>query len=143
MIVATKIVHIAFAAVWFGHKVLIPRDMRQSIHHPVDGGGFIRRIERAERLGIGSGLGTILSGIGLILLTTGFAGTPLRIYFGLAAAIAMVFVGGLVARPAWKEIREGIIDDDLPRAAAAERPFTRALMIENLLWIGALGAMVV
>ena len=97
----------------------------------------------AQRLGIVSGLGTVLSGIGLILLTTGFADAPVRIYFGLAAALGMFVIGALVARPAWAEIQGGIQSGDTPRAAAAVKPFTRSLVIENFLWIVALGSMVV
>lgn len=143
MILATKILHVVFAAAWFGHKLLVPRDVRQSIHDPGGPGSLIRRMARAERLGILAGLGTVATGIGLILLTTGFAGTPLRIYIGLAAALAMFFVGGLVASPAWREIRSGLEADDLPRAAARVSSFTGALRLEGLLWVLALTTMLI
>ena len=143
MLVATKVIHILFAAAWFGHKLLIPRDVRQSVHAMTDGEGLIRRMLRAERLGILSGSGTVLSGIGLIALTTGFAETSVWIYFGLAAAIGILIIGALVARPAWNEIKGGIETGDAPRAAGRVKPFTRALALESLLWIGALGSMVV
>lgn len=143
MLVATKVIHILFAAAWFGHKLLVPRDVRQSVHVMTDSEGLIRRMHRAERLGILSGLGTVLSGVGLIPLTTGFAKTPVRIYLGLAAAIEIFIIGALVARPAWNEIKGGIETGDAPRAAAGVKPFTRALVLENLLWIVALGSMVV
>lgn len=143
MLVAVKILHIAFAAAWFGHKILIPRDVRQSVHDKSAGPALIQRMSRAERLGIGSGLMTILTGIGLILLGPGFADTPLQIYFGLAAALGMFVVGATVARPAWREIRAGIETSDSPRAAAGVKPLARALVVENLLWVVALGAMIV
>lgn len=141
MILATKILHIAFAAAWFGHKLLIPRDVRQSLHNPVESAGLIQRMKRAERLGIISGLGTLLTGIGLILLTDGFADTPLRIYLGLAAVLAMFAVGGFAASPAWRDLRRGLESDDLPGAASKLGAFTGALRLEALLWILALTSM--
>ncbi len=143
MLLATRILHIVFAAAWFGHKVLIPRDVRQSVHDMSDGSGLIRRMQRAQLLGIGSGLGTLLTGIGLIFLTTGFADTPFTIYFGLVAVIAMFILGAVVARPAWNRIKAGIEAGDAPQAAAGVKAFTRALVLENLIWILALGSMLV
>ena len=143
MIVAVKILHIAAAAVWFGHKLLIPGDVRTSIHDLPGAASFIDRMKRAERLGIAAGLVTLLSGLGLIYLVWGFAEAPLRIYFGLASALAMFVVGLTVARPAWQRIRLGIETGDIPAAAAGEVPFTRALALENLLWVLALGTMLV
>ena len=80
--------------------------------------------------------------LGLILLTAGFADVEWQVYVGAGAALAMFVVGAAVARPAWAEIRAAIENGDAPRAAAGVRPFTRALVLENLLWVLALGAMV-
>lgn len=143
MLVATKILHIAFAAAWFGHKLLIPGDVRRSIHDMADVEGLVRRMKKAERLGIGSGLGTLLTGFGLILLTVGFADTPVRIYVGLGAVIAAFVVGAAVGRPAWIKIKASIEAGDAPQATAEIKPFARALAIENLLWIVALASMLV
>jgi hypothetical protein len=143
VILAAKIIHVAFAAAWFGHKLLIPRDLRQSIHQREDGEAVIARMRRAERFGIVSGFGTVLSGLALIWLTTGFADTPLPIWLGLAAALAMFVVGGAVARPAWRVIRQGLAEDDYPRAASRSRSFVSALHLEGLLWVLALTAMLI
>lgn len=142
MIVAVKILHIAAAAVWFGHKLLVPSDVRASIHDLGASDLFIRRMKRAERLGVASGLVTLLSGLALINLVWGFAEGPLRIYLGLAAALAMFVVGAAVARPAWKRVRSGLEAGDVAGAAAGVGPFTRALALENLLWVFALATMV-
>ena len=113
MILITKIIHVAFAAAWFGHKLLVPRDIRASIHSRHEHMGLIQRIVRAERVGIVSGVGTLVSGIGLIVLTTGVAEAPLRIWLGLAAVLAMFVVGAVVARPAWRDVRGGLEANDL------------------------------
>lgn len=141
MLLITKILHVAFAAAWFGHKLLIPRDLRQSIHNRHEHMGLIRRVVRAERVGIVSGLGTLATGIALIVLTTGFAETPLRIWLGLAAVIAMVMVGALLGSPAWRDVRSGLEANDLPHAVSRVGPLIGALRLEGLLWILALTTM--
>lgn len=88
-----------------------------------------------------SGLGTLATGIALIVLTTGFADAPLRIWLGLAAVIAMIMVGALVGSPAWREVRAGLEADDLPRAVSRVGALIRALRLEGLLWILALATM--
>lgn len=141
MILAAKIIHIAFASAWFGHKLLVPRNLRQSIHEREDGQGVIARTRAAERLGIISGVGTVLSGLALIWMTTGLGDTPLSIWLGLAAALAMFVVGAGVASPAWRVIRHGLEEGDYPEAASRLRTFVGALHLEGLLWLLALTAM--
>ncbi|MGA7280471.1 MAG: hypothetical protein WBZ40_01680 [Acidimicrobiia bacterium] len=143
MVVTLKIFHILVAAAWFGHKLLIPRDMRDSIRHIGEGTElFIGRIKRAERLGQVAGLLTVASGLGLIYLVWGFADAPVRIYLGLGAALAMFVIGAALARPAWNRIEAGLTEGDATTAAASEPQLRRALLLENLLWVLALGAMV-
>lgn len=141
MILITNILHVTFAATWFGHRLLIPRDLRQSIHSRQEHMGLIQRVVRAERVGMVSGLGTLATGIALIVLTTGFADAPLRIWLGLAAVIAMIMVGALVGSPAWREVRAGLEANDLPRAVSRVGALIRALRLEGLLWILALATM--
>jgi small-conductance mechanosensitive channel len=137
----TEILHVTFAAAWFGHKLVIPRDLRQSIHSRHEHMGLIERVVRAERLGIVLGLGTLATGIALIVMTTGFAGTPLRIWLGLAAVIAIFMVWALMARPAWREVRSGLEANDLPHAVSRVGSLIGALRLEALLWILALTTM--
>jgi hypothetical protein len=142
MILALKILHISAAAIWLGHKILIPGDVRASIRNHSAVEPFLRRMKRAERLGIGSGLVTLLSGVGLAQLVWGLTEAPWRIYVGLAAALAMFVVGATMARPAWDRIESGLRSADLPVAASGEGKFARALALENMLWLVALGTMV-
>jgi hypothetical protein len=142
VIVALKIAHIAVAAAWFGHKLLIPSDIRESIRASA-GELSVQRLKRAERLGVVSGLLTLLSGLALIYLTTGFGDAPLRIYVGLGAVLAMFVVGAVSGRPASKQIKAGLLEGDAVMASAAEPRLRRALGLENLLWVLALGTMVI
>jgi hypothetical protein len=142
MIVALKILHVLAAAIWFGHKVLVPGDVRKSIRDLSGSAMFVDRMKQAQRLGIASGLVTVVSGLALTQLVWGITGAPIRIYLGLAAALAIFIVGATASRRAWRRIRSGIDAGDAPAAASGVGPFTRALALENLLWIFALGTMI-
>jgi hypothetical protein len=62
---ALLVVHIAAAAAWFGHKLLIPGDIaRPSAPDRQAASDMVVRVGRAARSGIGSALVTVLSGIG-------------------------------------------------------------------------------
>ena len=100
-------------------------------------------MHRAERLGIAAGLGTGLTGVGLILLTTGWGAVAAQVWVGLAAALLMFAVGGLVARPAWSRVKVSVSLRALGEAQRGAQTFKRTLIAENLLWIVALTAMVI
>jgi hypothetical protein len=137
------VVHIAAAAAWFGHKLLIPGDVHASIRD-VDGAPrFVSRIGRARRLGTVAGVVTIGTGIWLVYEVFGFADTPIRIWVGLGSALAIFVVAFVIARPAWKRIRSGMEDRDPASAASGVVRFRQALMLENFLWVLALVTMVV
>jgi uncharacterized membrane protein len=135
------ILHVLLAAAWFGHKLLIPRDVRVSVRQPASASLLIDRMSRAQRLGIVSGLGTLATGLWLIYLTTGFMDAAITTYVALGAVLAIFVVGASVARPAWNRIRDAVVADDIPTAAASVTGFTRALNLESLLWILALTMM--
>ena len=143
MIEVVTVVHIAFAAAWFGHKLLIPRDVRNSVRDPASGANLLDRMKRAQALGLFSGLVTLGTGIWLMILTTGIAEAALTTYVALGAVLAMFLVGGLVARPAWATIRDAIRSGDTPGAVGGVTSFNRAINLESLLWILALSMMVI
>lgn len=138
MLTALRILHVILAAAWFGHKILIPRDIRYSVASDDLFAALRGRMATAQRLGIAAGLGTLLSGVGLILLTTGFADAPMNIYAGFAIAITMFLVGAFMARPAWKRLAAA---ENRADRVGAVKGFTRTLALENLLWVLALAAM--
>jgi hypothetical protein len=135
------ILHVLVAAAWFGHKLLIPRDVRVSVRHTDSASLLIERMSRAQRLGIVTGLATLATGIWLMYLTTGVLDAAPNTYVALGAVVASFLVGGAVARPAWKRIREAVEAEDIPRAAAGVTTFNRAISLESLLWILALTMM--
>ena len=139
-----KMIHIVAAAVWFGHKILLPRDLRSSLQAGGDQArGLIPRIERAERLGMASGLLTLFSGFAMILLSGGFAAMPLRIYIGMSLVIVMFLLGAIIARPAWSQVKRGIETEELEASRFGARRLIRVFVIEQSLWAAVLVTMVV
>jgi len=47
MLVVVKVLHVAFAAAWFGHKLLIPRDLDRSLVEQSQADALVRRIRPA------------------------------------------------------------------------------------------------
>ena len=142
MLVMVKVLHIGVAAAWFGHKLLIPGDFDRSLTVQPLADGLVRRMRTAERLGIGAGLGTVLTGVILVFMTTGWSDLPARIWIGLGAALMMVLIGASLARPAWMRIQASVEEGALREAQERAVFFKRTLAAENVLWIIALTAMV-
>ncbi len=144
MVVQTvTIAHILVASAWFGHKLLIPRDVKLSARHPESASLLFERMARAQRFGIGAGVATLGTGIWLVYLTTGPADAMLGTYVAFAAVIAMFVVGATVARPAWNRVRIAIEAGSTPDAVGGATGFGRALNLESLLWVFALTMMVI
>lgn len=137
------ILHITLAAAWFGQKLLVPRDVRNSVRNSETASLLVARVRRARNLGLVSGVGTLATGIWLVYLTTGFADAPIQTYVALGAVLAMFVVGAMAARPAWKQIEKAVREGDTPHAVGAAVGFGRALNLESLLWILALTMMVI
>jgi hypothetical protein len=143
VIEVVTVAHVAFAAAWFGHKLLIPRDVRVSVREQESGHTLVGRMRRAQGLGLVSGLLTLGTGVWLVTLTTGFAKAPVTIYIALATVIGMFLVGLLAARPAWNRIKAAIDAGDTPGAVGGVTSFNRAMNLESLLWILALTMMII
>jgi hypothetical protein len=141
VLVALKALHIGVAAAWFGHKLLIPTDLRQSITAGVDAARrLLPRLERAERLGIATGMGTLLTGLGLAW-AIGFGVVRTPIWVGLGLVVAAIAIGAIVARPASIRLRSAVASGDLAVAGSNARTLTGVLSAEALLWSAALVTM--
>jgi hypothetical protein len=141
--VTLEIAHIAFAAAWFGHKLLIPGDIRRAVHAGgAESEALVGRMRRAERFGILAGLGTLLSGGGLMWLV-GIDTVDVGIWVGLALVLAALVLGAMMRRPASRLLRNAVARGDRVEATIAGGQISRALGLESLLWLGALVSMVV
>ena len=138
---ALRVIHVVFAAAWFGHKLLIPADLRTSLAGGEgDARGLLVRLRHAERLGIATGLGTLATGLGLTAVI-GWGSVPGATYVALALVLAAVALGASTARPAGMRLRVAVDEGRLGDARAAARPVQRVLAGESFLWGGALVSM--
>lgn len=143
MTAALTILHIAIAAAWFGHKLLIPGDIRASAAARAgEATPFLTRLQRAERLGIVTGMGTLLSGAALWWVV-GFDAVGSGVWIGASLVVAAILIGATMGRPAAQNLRRAVESGDRVKATVAGRKLNRVLGIESLLWLGALTAMVV
>lgn len=142
-LVVTRVAHVVVAAAWFGHKLLIPADLRQaSAEMTGPDPQLVSRLRRSQRLGILTGLGTLGTGVLLIALI-GQDVVPFRIYIGLGLVLVMLLVGSIMARPAWATLKVSLEEGTRTTATSAARSLGRALNIESILWVAALITMVV
>lgn len=142
MILTLKFIHIAFAAAWFGHKLLVPADLRASTTTRERAEELVPRLKRAERLGQISGAGTLLAGA-FLTTAVGFDTVEIGVHVGMALVVAAIAMGAIFARPASKRLFESIDSGDLDGATRAASRITLVLGAEHLLWAGALLAMLV
>lgn len=102
----------------------------------------MKRLRRAERFGILSGLGTLISG-GALMWAVGIETVSLWIWVGLALVLVAIGIGATVARPASKQLRAAVSRGDRVEATVAGRQINRVLGIEMLLWVAALTTMLI
>lgn len=142
MIPALTVIHIAIAAAWFGHKLLIPGDIRRSAGAGQDEAlALLRRLRRAERLGRLTGLGTVVSG-GLLAWVLGIGTVGVATWVGAGLALVAIVIGAVVARPAMRRLVAAAESGERVAASLAGAQIGRVLGIESILWLGALTAMV-
>ncbi len=142
MITLMKILHIAVAAAWFGHKLLIPSDLRSSLRDVETAHRLMQRLARAEILGIATGLGTLLTG-GLLVLLIGAASVGVGVWVGLGLVLTAIVIGAIVARPASNQLRSDVASGDLSAARRSGARLSQVLIAESLLWSAALIAMII
>jgi hypothetical protein len=142
MVVALTAIHIAIAAAWFGHKLLIPGDIRRSAGADnAQAQAFLARLRRAQGFGILTGLGTVLSGA-LLAWVVGVESVGPGVWVGAGLVLAAIALGAIVARPASRRLADAVQTGDRVGVNRAGAQVGRVLEIESALWLGALLAMV-
>ena len=140
MLFALRVLHVAVAAAWFGHKLLVIPDLRTSLDRQHRAEDLVGRLARAERLGIGSGLGTLVTGL-VLLAATGFGAVSAGVYVGLGLVVGAIVLGATVARPASLGLSSAIGRHDLVAARGFAARLQGVLGAESLLWGLSLAAM--
>ncbi len=134
MAVFLRVLHIGTAAAWFGHKLLVPGDISTALNDPSTARALIGRLDRAERLGQITGVGTLLTG-GLLWWNVGSVDAGVMV--GATLVVVAILIGATVARPASIALRAAVADDDIASARSAGRRLMTVLGIESTLWAAA------
>jgi len=130
-----RMAHLLSMAVWLANGLTVTSDMRRTIplgkpHTEL----LIARIHRSSRITIGSGLLTIVTGLGLVFAQGGFSAMPLRIHVGLALTLVTCGVGATLAEPSWQRIVKAIrADDDVAEVTRLARRFSAFYGVEHAL----------
>jgi hypothetical protein len=138
-----RVLHVGVAAAWFGHKLLVPKDISSTVTAGVEQTReLLPRLNRAERLGQIAGVGTLLTGLGLAWYL-GFGTIGWNVWTGLGLVLAAIVLGATAARPASNRFRAAVADSDRPTAAKEGRTLSRVLALESLIWTVTLALMLV
>jgi hypothetical protein len=142
MELALRVLHVGVTAAWFGHKLLIPRDLTTSLSTAERARDLLPRLARAERLGQMTGAGTLLTGL-LLAWVVGFSTVAAPVWVGLGLVLVAIAIGAGIARPVSVRLVDAVSVDDLDGARAAGTRLGRVLGVESVLWAAALAAMLV
>lgn len=99
-------------AVWIGVAMMIPGDVKRSFKGGIPAkpelDALRGRVAYGGKVGPVGGIGTILTGVGLIFLLGGFAAVPPAIHVSLVLAIGLAVLGVVFIGGAWRRIDERI-----------------------------------
>ena len=133
-----KILHILGAAIWFGAGLALPGDLRRTIERGKPHTDLLgERVNRLNRVISGSGVFTILTGLGLIIDMGGFANVRPAIHAGFGITLVLFMIGIALSLPTWKRI-ESILEgegEDFSEARRLAGRFSMIHGIEHLLWL--------
>ncbi len=137
------VLHITAAAVWLGHKALIPFDLKKSLSpQPAVFIGLLDRLKVAEQLAQGSAVLTLVSGLLLVWLRGGFAAVSGGVQIDLGIVVLMFVLGALFGRPVSIRLRVALAGQDAEAARNEGRSLSELLTVESALWVAALATMV-
>lgn len=119
--------------------MLVPGDLRASLNEGAPAELLIGRLDRAERLGQVTGVGTLLTGA-LLWWNVGSVDTGVMVGAGLV--VIAILIGATVARPASNGLKEALRRGDASKARSSSQRIVGVLAVESALWVGALAAMV-
>jgi hypothetical protein len=141
MLTLVRILHVGVAAAWFGHKLLIPADISRSLGDELQTArSLLPRLERAGRLGIVTGVGTLATGA-LLIGMIGPDAVGVGVWVGLILVLVAIGTGAIVARPASIRLSAAVRSGELHAAQRAGRGLSQVLTVESVLWSASLIAM--
>ena len=137
------ILHIAFAAMWFGGGVRLAGQVRKA----AAGAGsqvrpLVEDINRTRKLILWAVGGTILFSLVAFFVYGGFGSYGPRYHASLGLVVVMALVEILLIQPAWNTIRSARLEDSEANVSSKSSRVAMFVGINHLLWIIVLGLMV-
>jgi putative copper export protein len=133
------VVHVAFAALWFGAPLMMGSTLKKARPHGQAAfhaaAGVAHRMATLASVGI---LGVIATGVGLIFLKYGgMKGLPVRFHIALGLALLATGVGfGLLKSTAGKLVSAAAAEGFQPDSATASiKKLSMGTGINHLLWL--------
>lgn len=144
-IVAWRIIHILFAATWFGGSLSIAADARRALTAADSGGELL--IESASKAFSRSFFAMIVtfgSGLALIFAKGGMGAVDFKIHIAMVTTLLCLVIRVALSMPALGKIRKGVSagGSDAEEAKSKVKLLAMGIGIEHLLWLATLVLMV-
>lgn len=139
-----KLLHVLSMALWIGGSLVAVIGVRESLERGLDHARATSdRLQAITKLMVPSGLLTLVTGAGLIVLGGGFANMPPRILIGAALTVATFLIGATMANPALTRFKRAVEEEkDLAEAKVQIARFLKAVNLEQMLRLVVLMLMV-
>lgn len=131
------VVHVLFAALWFGGAAFLPRALRESLTYERSSARLrIAALMRQGKVLVIAGAVTVAAGIALSLLRPGgFGGLPVRFHVSLLLSLVWLGLGVFVTRPTALRIATIVKSDDpLAPAQALVKRVSAVVGAQHLLF---------
>lgn len=137
------ILHIAFAAMWFGGGIRLAGQVRKAASGTgSDAALLVEDIDRTRKLILWAVGGTIVFSLLAFFIYGGFGFYGPRYHASLGLIVIMALVELALIQPAWTSIRAARLEDADADVSSKTSRVAMFVGINHLLWIIVLGLMV-
>jgi len=144
-IIAWRIAHILFIAVWMGSSLSIGADAKKALKERSNGGELLMaRASSAFQRSMGALILTMGTGFGLLFQLGGFKVVDPKVHMAMGLTLIAILVRAAVGMPAMARLRKGVngSDEDAADAESAGKKLSMAFGIEHLIFLVSLYLMV-
>jgi hypothetical protein len=137
------ILHIAFAAIWFGGGIRLAGQVRKAASDTSgDVQALVRDIDGTRRLILWAVGGTLVFSLLVFFMYGGFASYGPRYHASLGLVLVMAAIELVLTQPAWTSIRDVRLADTETDVSSKTGRVAMFVGINHLLWIVVLALMV-